>query len=240
MKNELTAKAESLAPSGRMPITSAATSMSRVAIHERPIAPRVRFFATSAKTHTKASTRRYFSTGAVDRCSPKSSSGGAVTEPEDESLVNHLMRANSPVEEELRGERGHREVEALDAQARDAEEHAHQRRARARQQEDHEQVQVRDAHREVVRGVGPHRHEAAGAQRDLAAVAHQDVQARWRASERMRNGMRIARKRYSRGEQRHRRRRRTRGTPATKTRSCRIGKSCWSDAYVVLNWPVSR
>ena len=63
MKNELTAKAESLAPSGRIPITSAATSMSRMAIHARPIAPRTRFFASRANTHTKESTRKYFSTG---------------------------------------------------------------------------------------------------------------------------------------------------------------------------------
>ena len=46
-----------------MPITSAATSMSRMAIHERPMAPRVRLRATSAKTQTMASTKRYFCTG---------------------------------------------------------------------------------------------------------------------------------------------------------------------------------
>ncbi len=63
MKKELTAKAESFACNGRIPITSAATSMSRVAIHARPIAPRVRLRAMSAKTQTIASTRRYCCTG---------------------------------------------------------------------------------------------------------------------------------------------------------------------------------
>ena len=42
-----------------MPITSAATSMSRTAIHERPVRVRERFFATSASSSTMASTRRY-------------------------------------------------------------------------------------------------------------------------------------------------------------------------------------
>src|SRR5438552_9044701 len=63
MKNELTANAESFARIGRIPITSAATSMSRVAIHERPIAPRVRLRATSAPRHTNASTKRYCCAG---------------------------------------------------------------------------------------------------------------------------------------------------------------------------------
>src|SRR5450432_2439692 len=92
--NELTANAESLAVSGRMPITSAATSMSRIAIHDRPMAPRVRFFAASANTHTIARTKRYFCIG-VSIGIPNIASGGALTDPEDESLVNHLMRAKA-------------------------------------------------------------------------------------------------------------------------------------------------
>ena len=58
MKNELTAKAVSLAYSGRMPMISAAMSMSRIAIHERPIWPRTRFLATSVATTTRPSTSR--------------------------------------------------------------------------------------------------------------------------------------------------------------------------------------
>jgi len=50
MMKELTAKALSLAYIGRMPITAAATSMSRIAIHSRPMAPRTRFFTSSAIT----------------------------------------------------------------------------------------------------------------------------------------------------------------------------------------------
>ena len=46
-----------------MPITSAATSMSRIAIHERPRWPRTRFFATSVKTASTPSRKRYFCTG---------------------------------------------------------------------------------------------------------------------------------------------------------------------------------
>ena len=58
MKNELTAKAESLVRSGRKPMISAAMSMSRIAIHERPIWPRTRFLATRVATTTKARMKR--------------------------------------------------------------------------------------------------------------------------------------------------------------------------------------
>ena len=50
--NELNAKAESLACSGRMPMISAAMSMSRIAIHIRPTRPRTRFLAASAIRHS--------------------------------------------------------------------------------------------------------------------------------------------------------------------------------------------
>ena len=49
-----------------MPITSAATSMSRTAIHERPTLPRAMFFAASAITATIDSTSRYFAAGVVN------------------------------------------------------------------------------------------------------------------------------------------------------------------------------
>src|SRR5262249_58387609 len=57
MKKELTAKAESLVLSGRKPMISAAMSMSRIAIHERPMWPRTRFLATSVATTTMARIR---------------------------------------------------------------------------------------------------------------------------------------------------------------------------------------
>ena len=46
-----------------MPITGAATSMSRTAIHARPVALLTRFFAASASTVTIVSVNRYFDAG---------------------------------------------------------------------------------------------------------------------------------------------------------------------------------
>src|SRR5574343_1745643 len=90
-KKELTAKAESFEYIGRIPITSAATSMSRIAIHWRPMVARVRFLAIRAKRTMKPRQNRYFSTGA-SMVQPNSSRFDTETEPEEESLVNHLIR----------------------------------------------------------------------------------------------------------------------------------------------------
>jgi hypothetical protein len=49
-----------------MPITSAATSMSRTAIHERPALPRAMFLAASASTATIDSTSRYLAAASVN------------------------------------------------------------------------------------------------------------------------------------------------------------------------------
>ena len=65
----LTPKALSLAYIGRMPITAAATSMSRMAIHSRPMALRTRFLAARAIRHRMARHSRYFSIG-VSICQP--------------------------------------------------------------------------------------------------------------------------------------------------------------------------
>lgn len=67
-----------------MPINSAATSMSRIAIHERPKRPRTRFFAPSASTVTIASASNYFAAGAaLDPVisTPKKVRGGTVICP---------------------------------------------------------------------------------------------------------------------------------------------------------------
>ena len=48
----------SVASSGRMPISSAAMSMSRMAIHDRPMRPRTMFLAARANTATKARQNR--------------------------------------------------------------------------------------------------------------------------------------------------------------------------------------
>ena len=45
--------------SGFTPIISAAMSRSRIAIQDRPMRPRTRFFATRANTATKAIATRY-------------------------------------------------------------------------------------------------------------------------------------------------------------------------------------
>src|ERR1041384_742004 len=86
-----TAKAVSLAYTGRMPITAAATSMSRIAIHSRPMALRTRFFVSRANTHTKHRQKRYLAAGDSIGM-PATDNAPALTEPEEESLVNHLMR----------------------------------------------------------------------------------------------------------------------------------------------------
>ncbi len=61
--NELTPKADSLAYMGLMPITAAATSMSRMAIHSRPMWERTKFLANSAKTVNMPKQNKYLSTG---------------------------------------------------------------------------------------------------------------------------------------------------------------------------------
>ncbi|MCY1384178.1 hypothetical protein D9M69_724000 [compost metagenome] len=80
---ELTANAVSLAYMGRMPMTEAATSMSRIAIHWRPIAPRTRFLARRLNTTTRSSTNRYFSI-ALWTGRPKAVSCGTDTLPDEE------------------------------------------------------------------------------------------------------------------------------------------------------------
>ncbi len=59
-------------------------SMSRIAIHMRPIRPRVMFLATSANTAMKPKVNRYFAAGAaagpVTR-KPNTSRGGTVIWP---------------------------------------------------------------------------------------------------------------------------------------------------------------
>ena len=86
MKKELTAKAESLANIGRMPMISAAMSMSRIAIQVRPIRLRTRFLASSASRATKTSRKRYLASGVpevpVTTTPGTTSRGGAEITPE--------------------------------------------------------------------------------------------------------------------------------------------------------------
>ena len=93
MMKELTAKAVSLAYIGRMPMTAAATSMSRIAIHSRPIAPRTRFLASYATTHNSVRQNRDLLTS-LSIGKPNTCKLDTDTEPDGVSKVNHLMRKN--------------------------------------------------------------------------------------------------------------------------------------------------
>jgi hypothetical protein len=55
---------------------------------------RTRFLASHAKTATTDRQKRYFSTGVLMEM-PKTDRLATVTEPEADSLVNHLMRRNA-------------------------------------------------------------------------------------------------------------------------------------------------
>jgi hypothetical protein len=140
---ELTAKALSLAYMGRMPITAAATSMSRMAIHSRPMAPRTRFLASRASTSI-ARQNRYLlvalSMGMPSTCR-------LLTDTEPEAVVGEPLDAQEhPVAEELRGQRGHGQVQALDAQAGQAEQDAEERGAQAAQDQRRNQRHAGNAH----------------------------------------------------------------------------------------------
>ncbi|MNT61991.1 hypothetical protein D3C72_1996740 [compost metagenome] len=74
-----------------MPITLAATSISRMAIHSRPTALRTRFLASRPSTHRMARQNRYFCTG-VSMAMPNTESLPALTEPEEELLVTQAAR----------------------------------------------------------------------------------------------------------------------------------------------------
>ena len=75
-------------------MTEAATSMSRIAIHSRPMWPRTRFFAASANSVRKLRQNRYFCSGeTIGR--PNAVRLDTLTEPDVESFVSHLMRRNA-------------------------------------------------------------------------------------------------------------------------------------------------
>jgi hypothetical protein len=80
-----------------------------------------------------------------------------------------------PVAEELRRQRRHGQVQALDAQARQAEQDAEHRGTEPAEDDRRDQRHARHADKEVEGAVRADRHEGARAQRDLAAVADQDI-----------------------------------------------------------------
>eukprot|EP01022_Parablepharisma_sp_SALTPOND_P036534 TRINITY_DN997_c0_g4_i1.p1 TRINITY_DN997_c0_g4~~TRINITY_DN997_c0_g4_i1.p1 ORF type:complete len:1552 (+),score=442.93 TRINITY_DN997_c0_g4_i1:2334-6989(+) len=82
-----------------------------------------------------------------------------------------------PHHEELRGQRRHGQVEALDTQRRQPEQHTHQGCAAAREQQRGHDGDALDTQLEVVGRISAHGHEGGRAQRELAGVAGQHVQA---------------------------------------------------------------
>ena len=88
-----------------------------------------------------------------------------------------------PVDEKLRRQGRHAEVQALDLQRRQAEQNPHQRRDHPGQHQHQHKIEHRKAHRDVVGGIGANRHEGGVPERNLAAVADQNVQANRRQSD---------------------------------------------------------
>ena len=76
-----------------MPITAAATTMSRMAIHSRPMWLRTRFLAIHANSTRMARHSRYFASGVL-MGRPKTLKPDTETEPDDELLVNQDTRRN--------------------------------------------------------------------------------------------------------------------------------------------------
>jgi hypothetical protein len=77
----------------------------------------------------------------------------------------------------LRRQRGHSQIQSLHAQAGQAEQDAERRRAQAAEDQCGDQRHVWYADEKIVRAVSTDRHEGARAERDLAAVADQNVDA---------------------------------------------------------------
>ena len=134
-----------------------------------------------------------------------------------------------PFEEELRRQRRDREIEALDAQRRQAEQDADQHRHHAAEQEHQDDVGLRQPQREIVGGIGADRHEPAGAERHLAAIAGQDVESDRREREDQHRDQHLGVEVLA-GEQRDAPETRKQPAAMTNQRSCAIGKIAWSAA----------
>ena len=82
----------------------------------------------------------------------------------------------APLEEELRGERRHREIEALDAERRKAEDDADSRREEPRYENEEQKVRIGEDGRELVAGIGADPHERACPERKLTGIAGEEVE----------------------------------------------------------------
>ena len=94
--------------------------------------------------------------------------GGVVLEPRE--LGEH------PDQEELRGERRHRQVEAFDPEARDAEQDADQGGDQPGQDEHRDDVQPGKGGGELVGRERADRHESPGSERNLPGIAGQNIE----------------------------------------------------------------
>ncbi len=160
-------------------------------------------------------------------------------------VVGEPLHADEhPVEEELGRQRRHGQIQALDAQAGDAEQDADDGRHQAAEQDRGQHRQRRNgdlraepverqvhARGELVGAVGADRHERAAAERDLAAVADQNVHADGRErqdQERNEDGAQQVVAADGQTEARQTERRRSEAAGARAIRSWRIGNIAMS------------
>jgi hypothetical protein len=132
-----------------------------------PSDPRVRLRATQASTKTKHEAEQVLHPGFRVRPGhglPEQEPLRRVDLARGRVVVEPRHLVEQPHEEELRRQRRHGQVEALDAQGRQAEHHAHHRRHDARQERDRHHVHPGKRRHQLVGRVGPHRHEPARAQ----------------------------------------------------------------------------
>ncbi len=91
-------------------------------------------------------------------------------------IVQPLPAHEEPAEEELCGKRGDGEIQPLDPQARQSEQHADGGGEEAGQQDVNEDGDLGKDRRQLVAAISAHPHERAGAERQLPAIAGQNVQ----------------------------------------------------------------
>ena len=178
--------------------------MSRIAIHARPMWPRTRFLASSVNTISDARAEQVLLDRRVDRPAEQfdrrrrhRARRRVVGEPLDAQRTAQSMKncaasvATARYRPLMRSSECRTATPTSGGDAR--------RRAPARSGS----CSAVDADREVVGRVGADRHEGAGAERDLAAVADQDVQADAPPATGSGTGSGSAREQVSLRQQRH-------------------------------------
>ncbi len=129
-----------------MPISSAAMSMSRIAIHCRPMRPRTMLMATIVRTITIVSVTRYWNHGVAVGLGQRHTEQRAIDGIDGAGVVVVVEPGDPserPLQEELRGKRGDGQVEALDAQPGQPEDDADAGCEKAREQNVNDDVHIR-------------------------------------------------------------------------------------------------